>query len=453
MLLPYHNLRMNHWNPGAKQPLVLPIQVICNTDDEVLYDQIRQNSRLPNKTWIKVSPAHEGVAIICGSGPSVADHIEDIRVRANNGGTIFALNGCANFLNKHGIIPDYQVILDARKETADLIGDARTHLFASQVHPECFKRAPDAVIWHLQLDNIDDLLPDYNEDCALIGGAGSVGNTSLCLVYAMGYRTLKVYGLDSSHRGDKGHAFNQKMNDGDPCAYVDFNGKTYLVSLTMKLQAEKFQTTSADLKALGASIEVFGDGLLPDMYRNPHKVSELDKYTSMWNHPEYRNTSPGEQVAGEFLKMLQGRPHGQIIDFGCGTGRAALRFKDNGYPVMLIDFTENSRDPEAQMLPFIQADITLPLQAWAPYGFCADVMEHLAPEQVQSAIHNIMTAAQTTFFQISTVHDEMGALEGHTLHLTVRSHDWWGKLIASMGYNITWEENRGNASLFLVERF
>jgi len=148
------------------------------------------------------------------SGPSLADTLDDIRLLVKKGGKVFAMNGAAKFLSEKGIMPDYQVIIDAREETAQLIGPAKEHLFGSQVHPECFKRVPDAKLWHLQVENIDDYLPEYEQSYCLIGGAASVGNTATCLAYAMGYRDLQIFGYDSSHREGKGHAFYQKMNDG-----------------------------------------------------------------------------------------------------------------------------------------------------------------------------------------------------------------------------------------------
>lgn len=424
MLLPYSNLRMNHWNPGASMPLVLPINVVCNTDDDVLFEQIRENSKL-KREWVNAVPAHSRVALMCGSGPSIRDDIKLIRAAWEAGATIFALNNCANFLAANGIMPDYQVILDARAETAELIGPAKEHLFASQVHPSLFAKVPQAKLWQLDVgEQTDSLLPDDYPEHALIGGAASVGNTALCLAYAMGYRTMHLFGYDSSHEDGKGHAVHQKINDGDPCAYVDFNGKPYLCSLTMKTQAERFMLTSKDLQALGVELHVHGHGLLPDMFRNPTKVAEVDKYTEMWNHPSYRAFAPGEHYVGTFLDLVAER-RGTLIDFGCGTGRGGLKLSKEGFYVTLVDFTENSRDEAARALPFKQADVTLPMHLRASFGYCTDVMEHLPTDMVGSAIHNIMECVGKCFFAISTVHDNMGAKHGHALHLTVRPASWW----------------------------
>lgn len=448
MLLPFHNTKLKHWNPGAEMPLILPVHVICNTSDEEIFENIRANSRRPGK-WVSLQREHDGVAVLCGSGPSLSDSLEEIQERQRNGAWVFAMNGAAKFLWDHGIMPDYQVLIDARPQTAGLVGPAREHLFASQVHPKCFEKKPNAKVWHLQIGDIEKYLPEYDADYCLVGGAASVGNTATCLAYSLGYRELHLYGYDSSHRENRGHAFPQPMNDGDPCAIVEFNGKQYTASLTMKLQAERFMETSKALREMGAAIHVHGDGLLPDIYNAPKEaLTEVEKYQRVWGMDAYRDFAPGEECAELFLRVAQ--PHGQqVIDFGCGTGRGALKIS-KCCPVLCVDFADNCRDESARHLPFLLADLTKPVPASAPFGYCTDVMEHIPPEGVAGVIRNVMASAKTAFFQISTVPDVMGELINQDLHLTVRPHGWWRDLFTSLGYSVQWEQERENAALFLI---
>lgn len=449
MQLPYSNLQLKHQNLGAANPLILPIHVICNTSDELLFDNIRVNSRRPG-AWMKAVPAHGGVAVLCGSGPSLAESIPEIRAKREQGATVFAMNGAAKFLNDNGILADYQVIIDAREETATLVGPARAHLFASQVHPACFEKAQDAILWHLQITDIDDYLPDYADEFTMIGGAASVGNTATCLAYAMGYRNLQIYGYDSSHRDGKGHAFHQKMNDGDPCAIVNFCGKEYLTSLTMKLQAEKFQDTARDLRGLGVHIEVHGEGLLPDMFNAPREaLTEQQKYERMWAYKAYRTLAPGEECVPVFLERMP--KYGTVIDFGCGTGRASVKLKEHGYGVLLVDFAENCLDYEAMVLPFVLHDLTKPLHLVSDMGLCTDVMEHLPTDKVSDVVANIMSNVRTAFFQISTAPDNLGALINQELHLTVKPHAWWLDELGRHG-KVTWHEEGPVSSMFILER-
>jgi SAM-dependent methyltransferase len=449
MAAPQHTF-IRHWNEGATAPLVLPVAVVCNTANDDLHANIRTNSRRPAE-WVTTLPEHAGTALLCGSGPSLVDTLEEIRERARAGATVFALNGAARFLAERGIVPDYQVIIDARERTADLVGPARVHLFASQVHPACFDRAPDARVWHLQIEDIESLFPETTPGpYALIGGAASVGNTATCLAYVLGYRELHCYGYDSSHRQGESHAFRQAMNDAEPFTEVEFDGNVYTASITMKLQADTFMKTARALEGCGCTLNVHGDGLLPAMWRAPREtLTEAEKYERMWTEDAYRMTAPGEHCVPTFLSVA--KPTGRVIDFGCGTGRAALALRAAGLEVLLVDFTANSRDAEARELPFLRHDLTEPLPVSAPFGYCTDVLEHIPTDKVEAVLRNVTDAAETVFFQISTVPDRMGDLIGQTLHLTVRPHVWWKARLAALG-EVTWEYAAEESSLFVVTR-
>ena len=437
---------IQHWNEGCSRPLIIPVQVVCNTSNEEIHANIYANSRL-DKEWIHEVPKHDGVAVICGSGPSLADTMPEILELVARGGKVFALNGAAKFLAERGITADYQVIIDARERTADLIGPAHQHLFASQVHPECFARVPSAKLWHLQVGDIEKQFPFYEGPYALIGGAASVGNTATCLAYVLGFRDLHCFGYDSSHRGTDSHAFRQPMNDGEPCTEVEFDGTRYRASVTMKLQAEKFQETARALQNAGCTISVHGNGLLPAMWRSPRRtMSEAEKYVRMWNIGLYRELSPGENCVYTFIDLLH---PDKVIDFGCGTGRAAVAMQKDGIDVTLVDFAPNCRDEAARELPFLQHDLSDPLPIKAPYGFCTDVMEHIPTKDVETVLRNITDAADTVFFQISTVPDLMGVVIGQDLHLTVRPHAWWHETLQKLG-DVTFERDHGIWSIFVV---
>lgn len=457
MQLPFSNLQIEHWNPGATMALKLPVHVVCNTSDEQLFANIWQTSRRTGE-WLKLSDSHNISAVLCGSGPSLADFLPQIAKMQHDGCKVFALNGSAKYLYDHGVIADYQVIIDARQQTSELVSHAREHLFASQVHPKCFELAPNAKVWHLQIEGIEDHFPPYEDDYCLIGGAASVGNTATCLAYSMGYRDLHLYGYDSSQRNGNSHAFSQPMNDGEPVASVTFGGKDYLCSLTMKLQAEKFQETSRSLSQLGCKIAVYGDGLLQDMFRAPKEaLEEYKKYEKMWSLPEYRAVAPGEDVAQLFVDLTKSDASTINIDFGCGTGRPAKKIHDLcGCEFILVDFAENSLDHgihDGDWCTLYLHDLTKPSQFKGKWGLCTDVMEHIPPQDIDSVLTNIKNAfSNGVLFQISLVHDHCGALIDEVLHLSVYPYDWWKAKLIELGFLISHEQMLNGNAVFFCEK-
>lgn len=438
-------------NPGGR---VLRIRtgLACNVPDETIHAHVAENVRNQPADWLKLSASHDRTALLCGSGPSLSDCIEQIRSAQRDGAKVFAMNGAASFLwCQHRILPDYQIMMDAKLETATLIGPALEYLFASQVNPACFKRKPQAMLWHSTHGEWIPEFPDHSDDYCVIGGSVTVGNTAPALVYAMGYRSIRCFGYDSSHRGSEGHAFAQPMNDADACMVTRFGGEDYLSSYAMKLQAETFMQRGRQLEGLGCVISVEGTGLLPAMWQAMKKpMSEREKYALMWDHSEYRVCSPGENAVARFTSIESER--GSILDIGCGTGRASVGLKASGFDPFLIDFTENSRDPGASGLVFLCRDVVHDELPHTEFGFCTDVMEHLPPEQVDDALRNILSSCGRVFFTISTVPDAMGVLIGKELHLTVKPYEWWEEKLISLGAAILHGERTPDTAIFYVQR-
>lgn len=440
-------------NPDATMPLIVPIAVFRNTTRDVIDDNIRANSAR-DIAWVRVTEPHGRAAVLCGGGPSLGGCIDEIRQRQAEGAAVFALNGAARFLRAHGVRPDAQVMVDARIESLPLLdAEAPIHFLASQVNPALFDAAPNAVLFHTLMDDIWDLLPAHRrEHVPLIGGGASVGLSTTCLAYVLGYRELHCYGYDSSHAAGASHAYAQPMNDVIPTLATVWGDRTYVASVAMKAQAEMFLILARSLIEIGADIHVHGDGLLPAMFNTPPEVlTERDKYRVMWGIDSYRTVAPGEDVAPLFLEVV--KPDGVVVDFGCGTGRGALALERAGVKVFLTDFAGNCRDAEANGLPFMEWDMTepCPMGLSAPYGFCTDVMEHIPPEDVEKVLSNIFAVAPRVFFSIGTTPDIGGALIQQTLHVNVMNHSAWRDVLSRFG-RISFEQEGGASSVFYVER-
>ena len=434
----------------------MDIEIVCNTDDEAIRRNVLANSK--GRKWQALIPPHMGRAILVGSGPSLKSTLDILKFRHSQGGVIFAMNNAANYLHSQGITPDYQVILDARPETVSLIGPARKHLFGSQVDPSLFERVPDAGLFQPAYEDIDGWLTelDYQDDFTLIGGGTTVGLTAMCLAYAMGYRSMHLFGYDSCHSDDdESHVIPQAINANEPWGTFEWQGKTYKGSLTMIRQAEVFQPICNNLIDMGCHITVDGSGLIFDIVNTQTRafMSEKEKYQKMWEFEQYRTVAPGEHCIERFLDVAKPTAESRIIDFGCGTGRASVQLAKLGYKPLLVDFVVNSRDPEALDLPFVQADLKkLPDGIYSNYGFCTDVLEHIDTPEVGEVIESIMGHCRECFFQVSMVPDNCGQLIGQELHLTVKPFEWWLDRFFSLGLSLKHAKNDGNTATFYATR-
>lgn len=243
----------------------MEIDITCSEPDEVLFAHTRENSA-SCRAWVKSVPAHDGHAVLVGGGPSVRDKISSIRERHELGQTIFALNGVGHFLNNNGVFPDYQVLLDAQAFMLKYVAPAKQHLIASQCHPEVFKTVFNPMLWHLATEGIDPHIPEHTDDYAMIGGGITVGLCAMCLVYALGYRKIHLYGYDSSSTTEGDHAFPNVMNgnlfDSPQVVTATMGGKKFKTTLTMAKQAIQFPKLCNDLIDRGCLVTVDADGLI-----------------------------------------------------------------------------------------------------------------------------------------------------------------------------------------------
>jgi hypothetical protein len=195
---------------------------------------------------------------------------------------------------------------------------------------------------------------------------------------------------------------------------------------------------------------------------NPHKAV----YERCYETEEYREHSPGEMLVKRFWDEAKPRKTQSLIDWGCGTGRASRKLSDMGLDVTMVDFVDNSRDPEVmeaedEDFRFIQADLTQPLPDDFPkahFGYCCDVLEHIEEEDIDQALDNILTRSKHVFFNIACFEDHFGNhphIKGDSddkvmLHVCIHDYLWWLKKFAEHGVVVHFSEDNNHHVNFYV---
>lgn len=246
---------------------IADIKVEPNTEYGTAVANVR-SSIARDLPWLSERAPHAGHAVIVGGGPSVAANLEEIARRQREGQTIFAGGGAARYLMKNGILPDCQVLLDARADNAQLIlPEARRHLVCSQCDPGVFDRlvGRNVTLYHANSVATERTLrggrPAY-----LISTGSTVSLITMGIVYVEGYRFMHLFGMDSSYTADR-HAYEQKLNDEDRVVEAVVGGRAFKCAPWMVAQAEQFQIVARELAEADCVITVAGDGLLPHIAR------------------------------------------------------------------------------------------------------------------------------------------------------------------------------------------
>lgn len=441
--------------PGL-HPLIL--EPGCNNDPSIIRDQLRENIKLC-LPWLEVTPAHDRTLAIIGGGPSLVNNIGRIYRTDTD---ILALNGAYGYLLDYGIKPDYWMLLDTRAENLSFLENINhntMHFVAAQCHPEIFRKLSNHKItmYLTTLPGVLELVKHLDvPKNRLVGSAGTVGTKALSLAYALGYRKLHLYGYDSSYSDDKHHAFTQTLNDTNKTIDIHFNGERYVTTPAMANQAYEFLFTATDLvKFHGFDIELYGSGLLYDMVANANELGKIPlashekaKYEKMWEVDRYRKDAPGEDHVERARKYFLGQ---KVIDFGCGTGRAAQKLQDLHYHVTGIDHASNCRD-QGTTFKFIEACLwELPISLHCDWGFCTDVMEHIPTEKVMDVLKEINSACRDgVYFNIATSPDVMGSIIGQRLHLTVMAKEEWQKALKAFWADVSMIDFNEDEVTFVV---
>lgn len=269
-----------------------------NVSSETIYANIAVNEKLA-RTHVDFKRV-----CVCASGPSLADHVEDIRARQQAGWAVAAMNGSFKFLLSKGIAVDYMFMVDARKgKNLSFLRDlpngtsraGTRFIIASQCDPEIFEELKDdhVLLWSMfhDADGYKVIQETRNDKrIASFVGAVNVGQSCLPVLWALGFKTWHMFGYDGSVKLETvsagggewamvmhKHAFAQAQNDGEEIQeffwpmrdgeFVEGVSKKYFATPTMAHAATLFPDKVTYYRKVGVDIEVIGEGLLPDMVR------------------------------------------------------------------------------------------------------------------------------------------------------------------------------------------
>lgn len=261
------------WKVGGGS--MADIEIVSNTEHARTVANVRENAAraLP---WVTFGEPHERQAVVVGGGPSVAVNLDIIRALQGGGAKVFALNGAARYLKRHGIVADAQVILDGRRENAAFIlPEVAEYYLCSQCDPALFAAADARKVKLYHVNTLATLeAMQGGKEATCISTGSTVGLITMGILYVEGYRSQHLFGFDSSYTTDH-HAYEQKLNDEDRVIEATAGGRTFKCAPWMLAQAQQFQEVAAQLANDGCVITVAGDGLLPHIARLMSQPQEI----------------------------------------------------------------------------------------------------------------------------------------------------------------------------------
>lgn len=225
------------------------------------------------------------IMTIVASGPSLGNHLEDLKENQKRGDLIVCVNGSHDWLIHHEVVPDTLVLCDALPSISDLFTPHPDvdYLVASQCHPKVFDKLKGykVTIWHSWLSNeslgcpIESIVDKHGVKGWIVYGGGTAALRCLNLGYLMGFRKFVYFGLDSSFLGERHHVAGG--NKGDPIE-LEYQGQSFDTDKSLASQAQDFE----DLYSItfnDCRIDAIGEGLIPIICRSLNTAKYGRPYT------------------------------------------------------------------------------------------------------------------------------------------------------------------------------
>lgn len=244
-------------------PLV--VKTNCIYKNDVLYENIR-NAMGRGLPTIGEHHAHDGVAVLVGSGPSIKNEIESIKKHKEENHPIVAIKDAHDWLMDNGIVPDYAIAVDPQENRWNCFlqkNKETRYLIASQCHSAMFEHlyGLKVFLWHLYMEEGQT----YPPNSLLVTGGTTSGLRAITLFYSMGFRKVELYGYDSCLSGDDLRINGTNNGDEHVDVIVGENGRRFITTPPMAAQASEFQNIFIAMPDI--DIVSHGDGLITEILK------------------------------------------------------------------------------------------------------------------------------------------------------------------------------------------
>lgn len=259
-----------------------------NNDADEIRKQIRKNIRRPLPQLNLFPPNDYKVALLCG-GPSLKGSLPDIkRLVKRQGYKIATVNGTYQWALDNKLKPSVFAMLDSRECNARFLStpvDGCKYVIASHCHPSVFDMVKDneVYVWHTASERDMPLLDKYYfKRWVRVPGGSTIGSRMIFMLYLLGVRTIRVYGMDCCYAGNDHHAYTQPENDSERVYTAKVGRRKFKAAVWMIAQLDEFLQMAPQYPPdLNISFE--GDGLLQYVVQETVSRGRIPRISYMEN--------------------------------------------------------------------------------------------------------------------------------------------------------------------------
>lgn len=248
----------------------------CVSDPNILANIHYSMTLMQN--WLMECEPHQKTAVFCSGGPSLKNHIEEIRELSQRPDHIIVcVKHAQDILLEEGIVPWGCILLDPRAHVQDFIQNPHPqvrYLAASMVHPTTVDRLIEksAILWgyHAMVGAGElEVVRQRGGKHFLISGGCSSAMRGVAVLRVLGFRRFKLYAYDLCFLEKPD--MTQLTDKGEPkYLEVEINGRKFWTDAEKVAQFQDFQQIL--VQGTDMEIEVCGDGMVAHSWQTSRRV-------------------------------------------------------------------------------------------------------------------------------------------------------------------------------------
>lgn len=439
-----------------------------------LYENIRKNVSDGYYEPLPDSPYDERTFVMCCGGPSLADHIEEIREKSNNPDKYLVVcsNKTGDYLLDNGITPHAHFILDPQeKKKYDIArtSPATQYWINVACNPAVFSALKEQgikpYVFLAEFDcegkatkAVKESLQPGKPGMIGIQGGTMAGLRAMNLADALGFRKMEYYGFDATVKITDGkaqpYAYEKKRGEAIIEVECDRCDAKFDSTLIFQKQVNEFlqwhyNMPWIEVKIIGGGlISHYYDHILEDERNKPYSVYRFSNEYAMLQHELHDEGNYGNTGVNFIPVIFHGvsqlaKRHGAvtILDYGSASGKTMNAVRENMWlPPTVTDFRYDPFVPEFSAEP-----------SPADFVICTDVLEHVEPNCTKAVLDHIQSLTKRmVFFSISMVPARKVLSDGRNAHINLRDTEFWLKEIKKRFITSEVKVSNGGESLLVI---
>ncbi len=430
------------------------------SNEEVL-ENIRKSAEIDVPLFCK-KPKREGTMVYIGAGPSMKDHIDEIKERYEKGDYIITSNLTYDFLLSHDVIANAVLIIDPKEIVATYIKNPRkeTQFYVGVVcNPDVAKgligkgmNVEKVLVGYGIEDESDIQLQKelYGKDKKdfLVGGT-MTGLRVMNFAILLGFKHMEYYGLDSCFSGDMPRLIYEdnpefkKMKHKNKAYYEDIQtNKKYILD-----EPNDGGFFYAYKKKHNGNIQV---AMTPDGRRfitTPVFAHQAKQFIKWYDRLEKKLdiTLHGDNLTSHLLKCHLADVEKKKATIG------DKRWSDKYYPSLkeffsrgnhvsiskqtqeILDYSETALQESLKREPIkfdYDKNFMNEIEGKFDMVTCLNLMEHIEVECIENVIKHIREHSKYMVIIHVSFEDTKDLLENDKpSHLHHKSGEWWREIL------------------------